>query len=573
MTPFTHTAPRSDVIPSASVPAPVIVEDTSDNLDDLEFQYPETENGASRTWQPLPLPTGRDRQSSTSRNVVLPVNSEPHRSSPSPLPLLVMYPLPVHRVSVPKSPIVQQQSSRGEPRPVSNSRPPQTKPGRKCVTPHCNEVLPAESTASRCFPCVKREWRSKFQGKANGGLSRPHKWPKTVTWSDTLEVDSCAVKDAAKEDEPPETAGGYLETTNLKIRIPALRPLKSPPEPPTLPRESPPSFSEALDCKEIPASYTSPLPQPTDDSSIFTSSSPRLGETPPTSTVSTSPIFLHSKIGTTLKSPSPSPHKSEYSTSAALQFPATLSSTTRDTLFQSISGWDSDLTDLGDLTCLENSEVDEMSSSDVESAEERPSFKIRIPARPLSISVPQSGATICSISRCHRVLPVGYRWKCCVQCRLHHREYQRKRLNIRGKHKRLDEETDRDFITRHDPTAKPPPDFLTPGARLCTIRNCTQIIPSPEEYPWKMCEPCRIRMRDTSRRRRLKKLGQPGGQSTVEGVASTSQADVESGSESEDIPSVSKIFLRLKNVALMIFVQSGSSTNCTGTIGKVAQAV
>jgi len=37
---------------------------------------------------------------------------------------------------------------------------------------------------------------------------------------------------------------------------------------------------------------------------------------------------------------------------------------------------------------------------------------------------------------------------------------------------------------------------LVTGARLCSIRNCTHIIPPIEEYHWKMCAVCRLRRRE-----------------------------------------------------------------------------
>lgn len=41
---------------------------------------------------------------------------------------------------------------------------------------------------------------------------------------------------------------------------------------------------------------------------------------------------------------------------------------------------------------------------------------------------------------------------------------------------------------------------LVPGARLCSIRNCTYIIPPMDEYRWKMCAVCRLRRREIRRR-------------------------------------------------------------------------
>ncbi|KAG6807248.1 hypothetical protein H0H93_001805, partial [Arthromyces matolae] len=116
-----------------------------------------------------------------------------------------------------------------------------------------------------------------------------------------------------------------------------------------------------------------------------------------------------------------------------------------NTSYQPISGWDSDLTDLSDLSDLEESGAE---GSDAESiAQDRPSFKIRIPARPSSASssssIPQTNGKICTISHCRQPLPVGYRWKCCVQCRLQRRHYQRQRLGILGKDKPPGDEVER----------------------------------------------------------------------------------------------------------------------------------
>ncbi|KAG6818220.1 hypothetical protein H0H93_006712, partial [Arthromyces matolae] len=207
------------------------------------------------------------------------------------------------------------------------------------------------------------------------------------------------------------------------------------------------------------------------------------------------------------------------------------------TSYQPISGWDSDLTDLSDLSDLEESgaEGSDAESIALFSQQERPSFKIRIPARPSSASssssIPQTNGKICTISHCRQPLPVGYRWKCCVQCRLQRRHYQRKRLGILGKDKPPSDEVERDFAVKESPDmtliAKPLPDYLTPGARLCSIKRCTRIIPAPEEYPYKMCEPCRVRTRNNAKARRMKALGVNTENAGVEG---------DGGSESDDEP-------------------------------------
>ncbi|KAF8059858.1 hypothetical protein FPV67DRAFT_341045 [Lyophyllum atratum] len=200
-----------------------------------------------------------------------------------------------------------------------------------------------------------------------------------------------------------------------------------------------------------------------------------------------------------------------------------------------ISGWDSDLTDLSDLSSLIDSDDDEPFTP-----HQTTGLKIRIPARPK----PLSDLATCTIKRCGRVLPKGYQWKCCVPCRLHHREYQRKRQGIQGRHARLDVEValhhDTDFTPRPAPPPKVPPSttseelLLTPGARLCSIKNCTHVIPAREEYKWKMCEPCRVRTRNNRNRIRRMNMGMGADASGGPPGAGADMDGGESGSEEEE---------------------------------------
>ncbi|KAK7056717.1 hypothetical protein VNI00_002434 [Paramarasmius palmivorus] len=161
---------------------------------------------------------------------------------------------------------------------------------------------------------------------------------------------------------------------------------------------------------------------------------------------------------------------------------------------ESISGWDSDLTEL-ETSESSNSECDQSDDSETSSDSDTPlaskpvrtGFKIRIPARPRPL-IPLSGPTLdaqqsltpsslprirlkftgskspassptpvsspvpihpsekdtqssddpsrprCVIKTCNTPLPTGYTWKCCPGCRAHHREYQRKRLGCQERY-------------------------------------------------------------------------------------------------------------------------------------------
>lgn len=92
-----------------------------------------------------------------------------------------------------------------------------------------------------------------------------------------------------------------------------------------------------------------------------------------------------------------------------------------------ISGWDSDLTDL-------SSEDESVTKHDSESdAKNSSMITIRIPV--LASRLPSgSNVRVCAIKRCNIVLPHSYRWKICEPCRRYQREYQRIRLEKARRH-------------------------------------------------------------------------------------------------------------------------------------------
>ncbi|KAK0465711.1 hypothetical protein IW261DRAFT_1156615 [Armillaria novae-zelandiae] len=195
---------------------------------------------------------------------------------------------------------------------------------------------------------------------------------------------------------------------------------------------------------------------------------------------------------------------------------------------ESISGWDSDLTDLSssDEEALfegpNRRRTDEsVHSGDSTSEDDEPLAQatrpvcppvqpvrlvIRIPPRSpekvAAASSPVASSSTstpgppkkCAINACGTLLNQEYPWKCCKACRKHHREYQRQRLGITKGTYSVDKD-------KTSPSSKPDMSSLPPGYRLCTIRNCDTVIPPVEAYKWKMCKECRRRTKMQRKRR------------------------------------------------------------------------
>ncbi|TFK36543.1 hypothetical protein BDQ12DRAFT_736884 [Crucibulum laeve] len=178
---------------------------------------------------------------------------------------------------------------------------------------------------------------------------------------------------------------------------------------------------------------------------------------------------------------------------------------------ESVSGWDTDLTQLSDSLDEGECEINASSEPEQESQPTRTGLKICIPARSQS-----SSGHKCSIKKCNQIMPPGYHWKCCVMCRARTREYQRKRQNLKGRHTRLDVEMEKlqsgvpvnELYSLSEPASEvmlvPDEGSVVSGARVCSIRACGHIIPHPQEYRWKMCGGCRERTRERRRRKEVK---------------------------------------------------------------------
>ncbi|KAF8165234.1 hypothetical protein B0H34DRAFT_229740 [Crassisporium funariophilum] len=169
----------------------------------------------------------------------------------------------------------------------------------------------------------------------------------------------------------------------------------------------------------------------------------------------------------------------------------------------STPGWGSELSDLSD------SSDSQASSSASEShgvilPPTQSGLKIRIPARPVAVP-----SRICGSSQCRQLLANDYPWKSCVMCRARRRENQRKRQSVEGMHSCCDGELLQalnqgtplaDDLIRGPLESDEYSVSLVTGARLCSTRSCTYIIPPANEYRWKMCALCRLRSRERSMR-------------------------------------------------------------------------
>ncbi|KAJ3512992.1 hypothetical protein NLJ89_g3208 [Agrocybe chaxingu] len=151
--------------------------------------------------------------------------------------------------------------------------------------------------------------------------------------------------------------------------------------------------------------------------------------------------------------------------SNALSFTPSLTDQMDRNITDTISGWDSDLSELTDSTQTESEvESDEAGSDKKDETTTTSGFKIRIPARPTGQAY-STGRRARAGANTGTPFPGGLL-------------------------------TDAQEISK-DPVA------LVAGARLCSVRDCTYIIAPVSEYRWKMCTLCRLRRRE---RKRLEKV-------------------------------------------------------------------
>ncbi|KAG5653884.1 hypothetical protein H0H81_009706 [Sphagnurus paluster] len=494
-------------------------EDLEDDLDNLELLYPEPAKDASSNTEPQKI------------NSIKPAPSKPKpprsrkKKSDSVAPKEIF-------TSVPRE-------NPAPKRKRSPPRNPECKPTPKpfpriCTSPGCGNALQVESMTARCFRCVMADWKARTCGVKEKSASKVKRRRKKVTWADLEEeheedgdkeideeeernLDSQDNENGIdREDHPiePEERSEEMPLLKIKIRIPRRTSVSQSEK---VVGSSPPPLSQATS-PIILAEASTPKPSRTEASEV--------APHPPAVDPPLEP--LDTDIDT-VGAPKAAPDTADSSPTVFF----------KSHLNGAVPGWDSDLTDISDLSDDAESEVGDVeSSSDSEPPISRHSgLTIRIPARPPKYA---SSTSVCNTRKCGRPLPEGYRWKACVLCRLNHREYQRKRQHIKGRHTRLDLEA-----AQFCETELAPPHinaqktgrcaFLVPGARLCSIKNCTHVIPPRGEYRWKMCDPCRIRTREN--RHGIRSVSP-----VTEGVETGDDVDEPGepapGAESEDVPLV-----------------------------------
>ncbi|CAA7259873.1 unnamed protein product [Cyclocybe aegerita] len=386
------------------------------------------------------------------------------------------------------------------------SKPPRAL--KLCSSPDCTGIVFFDSSATRCLQCVKRDWKSMkakrlpeasqqngehvtsafaaatttttTTSEAPGEKQRNKK--KSVTWADRLTPTSAISEESGLPDVSRAKA--------LIIKIPRLKDIKN---------DDLPLNIANPDCKTVAEGIPS----------FIQGSSKDGAPAVPAESKQDSPE-LDTKEEVPLARPptSPTDKQSEASfESNALSSTPSLTDKMDRNVTDTISGWDSDLSELTDSTRTESEVASDEAESDKEDESTTSGFKIRIPARPTGIY-----SRKCGSPKCNQLLPLSYRWKSCVMCRARGREYQRRRQNLKGRHTRLDEELARvqntgpplpgGFLADAQEISQDPVTLIA-GARLCSVRDCTYIIPPVSEYRWKMCALCRLRRRE---RKRLEKV-------------------------------------------------------------------
>ncbi|KAF9003058.1 hypothetical protein BDQ17DRAFT_1356570 [Cyathus striatus] len=407
---------------------------------------------------------------------------------------------------------------------------------KTCASPDCSTIIPPASTSSRCMLCVRKAWMSR---KSRGTVAKSAM--ASTEKRGTKEVRT--LRGVLVEIGRPKWGGRgedeEVPREKLKLFIPKAAVNKVEPQDIHISMLSP---SEITICEEAENQVASPkaaeslLDSPAvmnrnerDDIYPSVDEGNMVVEEKNVTSVKVLAAEMNNSDQVEVGPAAPSTAVTcgsgyvepvEMTTSSSLKTPITVdthgpmdigqsSSAEEDT----IAGWDSDLTCISESNDEGESELDssplEVDESSLERLRQHTGLTIKIPARS-SINI-----SVCTITNCNQVLPSGYPWKSCVRCRARTREYQRKRQNLQGRHTKLDNELEllHTGVSINDlySSFEPPTDLsgtetecaVVPGARLCSLKSCSHIIPPTSEYKWKMCSHCR---KKTSERRRRKEL-------------------------------------------------------------------
>ncbi|KJA30145.1 hypothetical protein HYPSUDRAFT_32243 [Hypholoma sublateritium FD-334 SS-4] len=363
-----------------------------------------------------------------------------------------------------------------------------------CSTANCTGIVSANSSAIRCLNCVRHDWKfRKLKISAPDNKSGSPEIPadevlekgtkkKGVTWADEM---SKSIHEAP--DNTPALPSPNLSTATTNTILSA-----SNNHLPNTPMEQSLHLKYSTNVElSLKSSPTSPKLDDPHPAVQTTSEIQPLVFNTNSQSILTSPFHPAEEINSKRLGGDESQRTLAERPSCSLPADSELALASTSPVQQE-SGWDSDLTELSDS-------VDEESESESHSPRPPPKssgFKIRIPPRPGGVFI-----RTCASPGCNQLLDATYCWKSCILCRARSREYQRKRQNLKGRHLRLDLELEGhkmgtplagDFQRQPDTKEQVGYVPLISGARLCSVRNCTFIIPPVDEYRWKTCSLCRL---------------------------------------------------------------------------------
>ncbi|KAJ3513082.1 hypothetical protein NMY22_g15149 [Coprinellus aureogranulatus] len=505
--------------------------DTIDLTYPDELSYPESGNATPIDVKPPLLPSGSSNveaislsaststQPASKRRKVS--HTEPGHSLPEPnngteaaaVPQLPAPPLPYNPKAKPPLPVPPLPTRRPlQPRPNATASSSNAKP---CSEPDCQNHIPAASPATRCMSCISKAWKSKRSGSQllpaqdqDGGRSSK----KGVKWADRgdreEEHDEFNFRkviqnheDEAKSTEA-QTSDGPTKGEEKAIEG---------------------WDSDLTELTQSDSERESSGEEDGYDSGNEVSESDEQ-ETPAT------PV----RTGLKIRIPPRSVTKAEASSPVIERNPSRESSLESPLASRS-----------ADAPQLASSPTPDRDTSSLAHSTPKTTPDLE-PELTQEADKDVDPVRLCAHARCKQTLPAEYHWKTCVVCRARARGYQRERQNLQGRHMQLDQELE-EYLKTHgvpdeDPDATPPPlqtrvklllsgpkpktDLKTkpppvkvdiepfddddgsynliPGARTCSSKDCSFVVPPTDEYPFKLCGRCRARSKDNSRPGRKK---------------------------------------------------------------------
>ncbi|KAJ2918898.1 hypothetical protein MD484_g1488, partial [Candolleomyces efflorescens] len=480
---------------------------------------------------PIPPLPSRKRRKVSHNSINVAVAPPPIRPPP-----------PVYLPPTPISPVPPLPSRPKPPQPLT---PTPTRTSKTCSGSGCTNPVGASSSASRCMACISKDWKVKRAGAATAVAATAAKrnQSKAVSWADRGEehdefnftkiLEKVDQIDASADSTPSgRTTPGSISGWDSEL-------------------------SDLTNSEEGDTSSSSEAEAEPDSESEASSSESTEEAPPPVRTGLKIRIRIPAKVVAEPTNVQEPPEPLPPSVIPPLPRRSSLVPVPSEPLPPSVIPPLPRRSSLIPLSLRTSASASSSSQSQplspatpIPGSSKSSSFTPPVQANlPVQSGLPTQspdGARICASSACRSVLPPDYHWKSCVVCRAAARGYQRKRLNIQGKHSRLDLELEQHLAENpplegeggltskssspsapHLPSAtrkatgegrprkkRPkikvdiepfddddPSHNLVPGARQCSSKECTYMIPSPDEYSWKMCSKCRRRGKNGNLRR------------------------------------------------------------------------